>query len=60
MGILKVQFNTQTYIEVQIEADHLRDDDACNGGVVLRMTEREAKQLARELADATKRNRKSK
>ena len=55
-----MQFNTQTYIEVQIEADHLRDDDACNGGVVLRMTEREAKQLARELADATKRNRKSK
>ena len=54
MGILKVQFNTQTYIEVQIEADQLRDDDACNGGVVLRMTEREAKQLARELADATR------
>ena len=55
MGILKVQVNTQTYIEVQIEADQLRDDDACTGGVVLRMTEREAKQLARELADATKR-----
>ena len=54
MGILKVQFNTQTYIEVQIEADQLRDDDACNGGVILRMTEREAKQLARELADATR------
>ena len=50
-----MQVNTQTYIKVQIEADQLRDDDACIGGVVLRMTEREAKQLARELADATKR-----
>lgn len=49
-----MQVNTQTYIEVQIEADQLRDDDACNGGVVLRMTEREAKQLARELAEATR------
>ena len=50
-----MQVNTQTYIEVQIEADQLRDDDACTGGVVLRMTEREAKQPARGLADATKR-----
>ena len=58
VGILKVQVNTQTYVEVQIEAEITVE--ACTGNVVLRMTEREAKRLARELADATKRNRKTK
>ena len=52
-----MQVNTQTYVEVRIAAEQLSDDDASIGGVLLKLTEREARQLAKDLADAARKKR---
>jgi hypothetical protein len=53
-----MQVNTTTYVEITINQEQLREDDNSIGGVLLRLTPAEARQLARELNEATRKGKK--
>ena len=53
-----MQVNTTTYVEITIHQEQLREDDNSIGGVLLRLTPAEARQLARELNEATRKGKK--
>ncbi len=55
---LLMQVNTTTYVEITIHQEQLREDDNSIGGVLLRLTPAEARQLARELNEATRKGKK--
>ena len=53
-----MQVNTTTYVEITIHQEQLREDENSIGGVLLRLTPAEARQLARELNEATRKGKK--
>ena len=55
---ITMQVNTTTYVEITIHQEQLREDDNSIGGVLLRLTPAEARQLARELNEATRKGKK--
>tara|TARA_R110000772_G_scaffold10236_1_gene32887 strand:- start:1897 stop:2058 length:162 start_codon:yes stop_codon:yes gene_type:complete len=53
-----MQVNTTCYVEITVHQDKLRNDDGSPDSVLLRLTPAEARQLARELNEATRKGKK--